>query len=45
MRENDKMLGAIIANKEGRQFFIKMTGPKDIVDASKKGFKKMLGAE
>ena len=45
MRENYKMLGAIIANKEGRQFFIKMTGPKDIVDASKKGFKKMLGAE
>lgn len=41
MRENYTMLGAIIVN-DGRKFFVKLTGPKDVVGENKSAFKAML---
>ncbi|MEZ6089406.1 MAG: hypothetical protein R3C05_15525 [Pirellulaceae bacterium] len=41
MRDDYQMLGAIIVN-DGRQFFIKLTGPKEIVSENKEAFKSML---
>ena len=43
MRENYEMLAAIIVN-DGRQFFIKLTGPEEIVKENKESFKAMLKA-
>ncbi|QDV13013.1 hypothetical protein CA51_28990 [Rosistilla oblonga] len=40
-REDYEMLGAIVVN-DGRKFFIKMTGPKAIVEDQKAAFKAML---
>ncbi|QDS88652.1 hypothetical protein EC9_28430 [Rosistilla ulvae] len=40
-REDYGMLGAIVVN-DGRKYFIKLTGPKAIVDENKDAFKAML---
>jgi len=42
MREDYQMLGAIVVTKSGDQFFIKMTGPKEVCGKLSEGFKKML---
>ena len=42
MREKYGMLGAIIEMKDGRKYFIKATGPEDLIEAQKEGFVKML---
>lgn len=41
-REDYQMLGAIVVTKAGDQYFIKMTGPKDVCSKLSEGFKKML---
>ncbi len=40
--ENYRMLGAIIELADGRQVFVKATGPKDIIEKNKDAFKKMI---
>lgn len=42
VRDDYGMLGAIIVTQDGRQYFVKMTGPKEAVEAHRKGFKAML---
>lgn len=42
MRENYGMLGAIIEAKNGGKYFIKLTGPQDVIEANLKPFKEML---
>lgn len=42
MRENYRMLGAIIETKDMGQHFLKVTGPADTVEKLKDGFRKML---
>ncbi|WP_164103834.1 hypothetical protein [Candidatus Laterigemmans baculatus] len=42
VRENYGMLGAIIVLPNGRQYFIKLTGPQKAVDAEREAFKAML---
>ena len=42
LRKDYRMLGAIIVGKEQGQYFIKMTGHKDVVDNLAEGFKKSL---
>ena len=42
MRENYRMLGAIIETKDMGQHFFKVTGPAATVDKLKDGFRKML---
>lgn len=42
IRDNYGMLGAIIVLPNGRQYFVKLTGPKKAVDAEREGFKAML---
>ncbi len=42
VRENYRMLGAIIVSKDQRQVFIKMTGPADVVEKLSDSFKKSL---
>jgi hypothetical protein len=41
LRENYRMLGAIVVGKQG-QYFIKLTGKNDVVEKLVDGFKKML---
>jgi hypothetical protein len=41
LRENYRMLGAIVVGKQG-QYFIKLTGQNDVVEKLVEGFKKML---
>ena len=41
LRENYRMLGAIVVGKQG-QYFIKLTGQNDVVEKLVDGFKKML---
>ncbi|MEO1523942.1 MAG: hypothetical protein AAFX06_00825 [Planctomycetota bacterium] len=41
-RENWAMLGGIIAQPEGRLFFVKLTGPAETVKANRKAFVAML---
>lgn len=42
MRENYGMLGGIIEVKDGGKYFIKLTGPQDVIEANVKAFKEML---
>lgn len=42
MRENYRMLGAIVETKNAGTHFIKVTGPADQVEKQLEGFKKML---
>lgn len=42
VREDYGMLGGIIEMKDGRAYFIKLTGPKATVEASVEPFKEML---
>lgn len=42
IRDNYGMLGAIIVLPNGRQYFVKLTGPKEAVEAQREGFKAML---
>jgi hypothetical protein len=42
LREDYRMLGAIIVTKDGGQYFIKATGPSDVIDGTAESFKKML---
>ncbi len=42
VRENYRMLGAIIVGKDQSQYFIKMTGSKDLLEKLSDGFKKSL---
>lgn len=42
MRENYGMLGAIIELKNGAKYFVKVTGPNDLIEANVKAFKEML---
>jgi len=42
LRKDYRMLGAIIITKDQGQYFIKMTGHKDVVAALADGFKKSL---
>jgi hypothetical protein len=42
MRENYRMLGAIIQSKEKGNYFLKLYGPKATIDANEKGFQEMV---
>lgn len=42
VRDDYGMLGAIIVTDGGRKYFIKMTGPKEAIDANKKAFHTMI---
>jgi hypothetical protein len=42
MRENYRMLSAIIVSENAGHYFIKLYGPKDTVDAQEAAFRKML---
>jgi hypothetical protein len=42
MRENYRMLGAIIATKDAGNYFLKLYGPKATIDAAEKGFQEMV---
>lgn len=42
LRQDYRMLGAIIVSQQQGQYFIKMTGHKDVVDTLAEGFKKSL---
>ncbi|MCR9292701.1 MAG: hypothetical protein NXI32_08280 [bacterium] len=42
MREDYRMLGAIVDTKDSGLYFIMMTGPKDVCEELAEGFKKML---
>jgi len=41
-RTNYAMLGAILVHPEGRKYFVKMTGPADLVKANREGFIQMF---
>ncbi|MEC8556697.1 MAG: hypothetical protein VXZ82_16950 [Planctomycetota bacterium] len=41
-RADYRMLGAIIVTKKDGQYFVKMTGPADLLEKQVKGFQKML---
>lgn len=41
-RKNYAMAGAIIETKAGRKYFVKMVGPKPVVDANRKRFETMV---
>lgn len=41
-RKDHAMTGAILQTKEGRKFFVKLVGPKGIVDANRKAFGEMI---
>lgn len=43
-RENYAMLGAILVHPEGRKYFVKMYGPRDLVDSKRDVFKKMIAS-
>lgn len=42
LRENYRMLGAIIVTKEAGNYYVKITGEKDVVEKLKDDFKKAL---
>ena len=42
MRENYRMLGAIIATKDAGNYFLKLYGPKATIDEAEKGFQEMV---
>ena len=42
MRDNYRMLGAIIQTKDQGNYFLKLYGPKATIDASEKGFQEMV---
>jgi hypothetical protein len=42
MRENYRMLGAIIQTKEAGNYFLKLYGPKATIDQAEKGFQEMV---
>lgn len=42
VRDDYGMLGAIIVTDNGRKYFIKMTGPKQSIEANKKAFHTMI---
>lgn len=42
MREDHRMLGAIIVTEELGQYFVKITGPAESLEKLSEGFKKML---
>ena len=42
MRENYRMLGAIVATKDAGNYFLKLYGPKATVTEAEKGFHEML---
>jgi hypothetical protein len=44
LREDYRMLGAIIVTKDQQQIFIKLTGPKDLLEKLSSDFKKSLQA-
>lgn len=41
-RENHAMTGAILETKEGRKFFVKLIGPRDVVQANRDAFAAMI---
>jgi hypothetical protein len=41
-RENHAMAGAILVDPNGRKFFVKMIGPKEVVKANRKAFVEMI---
>jgi hypothetical protein len=42
MRENYRMLGAIVQTKEAGNYFLKLYGPKATIDANEKAFQDMV---
>jgi hypothetical protein len=42
MRDNYRMLGAIIQTKDQGNYFLKLYGPKATIDAAEKGFQEMV---
>lgn len=42
MRENYRMLGAIVKSKEAGNYFLKFYGPKKTIDANEKGFQTLV---
>ncbi len=42
LRENHRMLGAIIVTKDGGNYYVKITGNKDVLEKLSEGFKKSL---
>jgi hypothetical protein len=42
MRDNYRMLGAIIQTKEAGNYFLKLYGPKATIDQAEKGFQEMV---
>ena len=42
MRENWRMLGAIIQTKDRGNYFLKLYGPKATIDENEKGFQEMV---
>ena len=42
MRENYRMLGAIIQTKDAGNYFLKLYGPKATIDQAEKGFQEMV---
>lgn len=42
MRDNYRMLGAIITTKDAGNYFLKLYGPKTTIDAAEKGFQEMV---
>lgn len=41
-RPNYAMLGSILVDSRGRQYFVKMIGPADVIEANEAAFKKMV---
>jgi len=41
-RDDYAMMGAILVEPQGRQYFVKMIGPKSVIDQNEKRFKKMV---
>jgi hypothetical protein len=41
-REDYAMTGAILVHPEGRTFFVKMIGPKEVIDKNREAFVKMI---
>ncbi|WDQ18800.1 hypothetical protein [Rhodopirellula sp. P2] len=43
-REDYGMLGAILVHPEGRKYFVKMIGPRTLIESNRDAFKKMIAS-
>lgn len=43
-RPDYAMLGSILVDSKGRQYFVKMIGPADVIEANEAAFKKMVNS-